>query len=840
MSGSQYRLNVKTPQRRQRRLQLMLASCISSLFVSMPASAQMPSEPPQPPRGLETLLPNTAKDLNAFTNPQAPPTPTLVIPSSKGNETLGMVPVSNQNITKITFQGNRRLVEAQLKNMISSREGQPFSAEKLRNDVRMLDSTGRYIGGVRVEEYDTAEGKVLKFSLFERANVEQVVYLGGRHMSRDDLEQNTGIKAGMPMNPAINQVACRRLEQAYQNKGRWFAHVELTEGARPEDTRVVFNITEGEVVKVKKVDIVGASFVSGTRLAIGSKIDTSDTFFGIFGSDYNPMQLEMDIGKILEYYRNYGFFDVKVRKNIKLDDDASGVFITIVVDEGPRYMVQNVEVQGNRKIDADILLSHNHLKQGDVFTNKDMQAGLYRMQDEYNRRGFVNTKIAPEFKHTTQPGIVTVVYKVDEGVGESRVGVIKTVGNTVTRDDVIRQQLRFFPGQILDGTKIRESERNLARLGIFNMANGGPRIFLEDAEGNSQYKDVIVQVEEDRTGSLNVGAAVGSDAGVNAQISLSERNFDILRFPTSWDDFSSGRAFRGGGQSFSIRAQPGNEFSNYMVNWTEPAFMNSDYSLSLSGYYFNRFYTEYHEQRIGGRIGVGKRLDDAWFFNVGFRAESIKVDRVPANAPADYKNVVGDNSLYAPRISFIRDTRDSFLRATEGNKFEAGLEYAFGSYNFPIATLEDSHYFTVYQRPDGSGRHVLVLHGVLGFSNDDMPVYERWFLGGARNLRGFAFRGAGPDINGYKVGGIFNMVGNVEYQVPLTAGDNLMAVAFCDFGTVESEVSLKDFRLSVGAGLRINVPMLSPAPIALDFGFPIMKAATDQTQIFSFTVAVSY
>ncbi|HMP18593.1 MAG TPA: BamA/TamA family outer membrane protein, partial [Gemmatales bacterium] len=99
---------------------------------------------------------------------------------------------------------------------------------------------------------------------------------------------------------------------------------------------------------------------------------------------------------------------------------------------------------------------------------------------------------------------------------------------------------------------------------------------------------------------------------------------------------------------------------------------------------------------------------------------------------------------------------------------------------------------------------------------------------------------AGPDVNGFKTGGIFNMVGNIEYQVPLTAGDNLMAVAFCDFGTVESDINIKDFRLSVGAGLRINVPMLSPAPIALDFGFPIMKADTDLTQVFSFTVAVSY
>ncbi len=742
---------------------------------------------------------------------------------------------------RLRFVGNRRLVEEQLKNQITSREGQPYLPEKIRNDVRMLDGSGRFIGGVRVDEYKTQEGIVLTFHVFERAVIDEVIYQGARHMSRDDLETGTGsLKKGMPMNPALNKVAAQKLEQAYQNKGYWFAEVHLAEGERQEDTRVVFQITEGPTVKVKKVDIIGANFVSASRLSIGSKMNTSDLLYGFFGSDFNPMELEQDMGKILDYYRAFGFFDVKVRKRVKMTPDMTGVEITVVVDEGPRYLVRDVKVVGNKKLENELLLAHNNLKQGEVFNTKDMQAGLVRMQDEYGKRGYYGTKIAPEFNYSTEPGLVTVVYKVDEGQGVSYASEIKVVGNSVTRDDVIRKELRFFPGQILDATKIRESERNLARLGIFKMETGGPRIYLEDSEVASPYKNVIVQVEEDRTGSLNVGAAVGSDAGVNGQIALNERNFDIFRIPTSWEDFTSGRAFRGGGQSFSIRAQPGSQFSNYSVSWTEPSLLNSDYSLSLSGYYFNRFYNEYHEQRIGGRIGIGKRLDDAWFFNVGFRGESIVVDNVPVTAPADYQNAVGGNSLYAPRISFIRDTRDSFLRATEGNKFEIGFEQAFGTYTFPIFTVEDSQYFTIYQRPDGSGRQVLALHGVAGFSNSNMPVYERWFLGGARNIRGFSFRGAGPDVAGYKVGGSFNFVGNVEYQVPLESSDKLMAVAFCDFGTVESDISIRDFRLSIGAGLRINVPQLSPAPIALDFGFPILMKDTDQRQVFQFTVAVSY
>lgn len=843
MPGSNTRrLKHNKPRQAHKKLKLGLAAVVGMFVLQNPTFAQFPTEPQPPASGISSLLPSKAKDINAFVNPQAPATPTLVIPSNTSTQGLGLQTESSQIITKIRFTGNRRIVEEQLKNQITSREGQPYTPEKVRNDVRMLDGTGRYIGGVKVDEYKTSEGIVLTFHCFERATIDEIVYQGARHMSRDDLELATGLKKGLPMNVAMNRVAAQKLEQMYQTKGYWFAQVHLAEGERPEDSKVVFQITEGPTVKVKKVDIIGASFVSSARLGIGSKMTTSDLLFGFFGSDFNPLELEQDIGKILEYYRAFGFFDVKVRKKTRMTEDMKGVEITIVVDEGPRYLVRDVKVIGNKKIDNEILLSHNNLKQGEVYNTRDMQAGLYRMQDEYGKRGYINTKVAPEFNYSTEPGLVTVVYKVDEGPGVTYTGEIKLVGNTVTRDDVIRKELKFYPGQILDSTRIRESERNLARLGIFKMdgSTGGPRIFMEDTEVPSPYKNVIVQVEEDRTGSLNVGAAVGSDAGINGQIALNERNFDIFRIPTSWDDFTSGRAFRGGGQSFSMRAQPGSQFSNYSVSWTEPSLMNSDYSLTLGGYYFNRFYSEYHEQRIGGRIGVGKRLDDAWYFNVGFRAESIGVDNVPITAPPAYQDVKGDNSLFAPRISFVRDTRDSFLRATEGNKFELGCEYAFGSYQFPIFTLEDSQYFTTYQRPDGSGRHVLALHGLLGISGSNTPVYERWFLGGARNVRGFAFRGAGPQVNGYFVGGSFNMVGNIEYQIPLEPSDKLLAVAFCDFGTVESDVSIRDLRLSVGAGLRINVPMLSPAPIALDFGFPLMMKDTDIRQVFQFTVAVSY
>src|SRR5207253_679771 len=178
------------------------------------------------------------------------------------------------------------------------------------------------------------------------------------------------------------------------------------------------------------------------------------------------------------------------------------------------------------------------------------------------------------------------------------------------------------------------------------------------------------------------------------------------------------------------------------------------------------------------------------------------------------------------------------MRATEGGMVEASAEYAFGDFNFPILNLEASRYFTVAKRPDGSGKQVVVLRSTLAWAGEDTPVYERFFGGGYRSLRGFAFRGVGPRDLGYATGGDLMFVNTVEYQLPLKANDNLYAVAFVDHGTVERNFGIHDYRVSAGFGLRITVPQLGPVPIALDFGFPIVHSSQDREQIFSFWIGL--
>jgi len=181
-----------------------------------------------------------------------------------------------------------------------------------------------------------------------------------------------------------------------------------------------------------------------------------------------------------------------------------------------------------------------------------------------------------------------------------------------------------------------------------------------------------------------------------------------------------------------------------------------------------------------------------------------------------------------------RDSRDSYLRPTEGSQIELGYEQVWGSFTYPLYSIEASKYFTTYQRPDGSGRQVLAMRTQAMFAGSDTPIYDRFYAGGFRSLRGFEFRGVGPMVDGLNVGGTFSWLNSIEYQVPVVASDKVFVVGFLDSGTVEPSVEIKDYRVTAGFGARIQVPMFGPVPIALDFGFPIVKAPEDRKQIFSF------
>jgi outer membrane protein insertion porin family len=512
------------------------------------------------------------------------------------------------------------------------------------------------------------------------------------------------------------------------------------------------------------------------------------------------------------------------------------VHLIFHIAEGPRYRVSQVQFNGGGgAIDPERVKSVTQLKPGDNYDKNVTTADVKNIKTLYGNTGrLVNPK---EEVYQTGPGEVAVQYTYQERP-PATVGEVIIIGNTVTRDNVIRRQVPLRPGQILTYPDLQVAEANLARLGIFEMdpeKGQRPTVSVVDPDGDNPIKNILVQVTEAPTGSFLLGVGVNSDAGISGSIVLNERNFDITRFPTSFDELLSGQAFRGAGQEFRLEAVPGNRFQRYTASFREPSLFDTQFSLGNSFYFYTRGFSEYNEQRLGGRTVLGRRIADTyWSANVSARLESVDVFDVPFYAPQSILEDSGTTWLAGVRGAAQYDSRDSFLRPSAGMQLEMGYEQVFGSYTYPLFSVEGSRYFTVYQRPDGSGKHVVALRSQAYFTNSEAPVYERFYAGGFRSLRGFSFRGVGPFEDGFNVGGQFSFLNSVEYQVPILASDKLFGVVFCDTGTVEPTIAINDYRVAAGFGFRIQVPMLGPVPIALDFGFPIVRGDGDQEQMFNF------
>lgn len=358
--------------------------------------------------------------------------------------------------------------------------------------------------------------------------------------------------------------------------------------------------------------------------------------------------------------------------------------------------------------------------------------------------------------------------------------------------------------------------------------------------------DLIIQGYPARTGRVMFGGAVNSSAGLTGQITVDERNFDISRWPTSFQDLFSGTAFRGAGQTFRLEAVPGSQFQRYTAQFADPNLLGYlPISMSVSGFYYDRRFNNWDEGRLGGKLSFGYRVTPDLSLSAGVTGQNVNISNASDPSLPQLAEVIGDNAMYSGLVSLIHDTRNSPLIPSEGHYMSASYEQAFGSFDYGKLEGEYRKYWTVRERADQSGKQILKFTTLVGFSGDDTPIYDNFFAGGYATLRGFRFRGASPSVpsvNGLvQVGGRFQWLNSLEYMFPLTADDAFRGVTFVDFGTVETDIAIheKNFRVAPGFGLRVAIPMLGPAPLAFDFAFPVMSAQYDDEQVFSFYMSAA-
>lgn len=791
----------------------------------------------------------------------------------------------DEPLADVRIEGNTTIPVSEIAPHIKSRPGRPVSQKMIKDDVDTLVRT-RWFATVEPLLRRNDDGPVLIFRVVERPIVRRVEYQGNKKIKTKVLEGITGLKKGSPYDVSANRECARRIEEHYHEKGFAFATVELTRGNEKDDREIVFQIHEGPKVHVDHIKFDGNQAFSDALLK--TKVHTKTRLFWLIGGKYDPSTIPDDIEAVKQYYHNLGYFDVKVEHRLAMSDDKSSITIHYQIDEGIQYQVRKVELTGNNVLSEDELRKGLHVRSGDFFNARKLGKDVEEMRGKYGALGRLFAKVDAVPIFAEEPGIVDLQYRIDEDrVWTVRRHTVHVVGDSShTKRSVVLNMARIHPGDLADPKKINQTKRRLEGSQLFDTQPGhGPRmevakieqpwgesplldivrgqnmeplespqnyIFNNSPQGDpfgntdigSMYEppswvDIDTYVEEARTGRLMFGVGVNSDAGIVGNIVLSESNFDILRPPTSWNDVVNGTAWRGAGQKFRIEALPGNRVSRYLVDWQDPYFLDTDYNLGVSGFYYNRFFQSWSEERVGGRVRVGRQITDHLGAAFALRLEDVTLYNAVFPRPAILEESLGNNFLSTAQFSLIHDTRDAAFLPGEGHYLEATYEQAFGQYTYPRAQANGMQYFTTYSRPDGGGRHILSLRGEVGWTGQDTPIFERFYAGGFQTFRGFAFRGVSPIDTGVRVGGTWMTLASAEYMFPITADENVRGVVFTDTGTVQNSVSLSDYRVSIGAGLRLTIPAMGPAPIALDWAIPVVKESFDQRRIFSFYVGIT-
>jgi len=765
------------------------------------------------------------------------------------------------------------LAEREARNAVRTLPGDIFEASVLQEDVRRLNRLGRF---GRVETYAALgdDGTVtIVFELEERDLVIDVQSVGNTKINDADIAAVVDVIPGTPIDRFQIDRSARRIEDLYRERGYYNARITIDEEELADSGIVIFRIREGERLKVTAIRFEGNRAFTARQLK--REIDTKEATIFRKGKLDDDI-VENDVGSLISFYRNRGYLDVRADRILQPAPNGREAILTYLIEEGPLYTLRSVrvDIEGDR---AEPILGQEQIaglisiKPGDVYSVRELDQSVQAVSTALGQMGYADARVDRVEKRDPDQPLVDLILIVTEGP-RSRVGEVIIQGNDLTRQEVVRRQVQVRPMRPLDTTAIQRTQRELTRLRIFNdrppvritPLDPGVEFYAEvwnegslpdesldpslTLDGTDRYRDVLIDVEETNTGEFNFGGAVSSDSGLVGRISLVQRNFDIRDTPDSPGEFFSGRAFRGGGQTFQLELLPGDRVETYSIGLTEPYLFESNYSGGVSLSYRNRDFDEYDEKRYGGRVNVGRRFGTRWTGGLSLRGESVELSDIDPSRPTDIFAVADQAWIYGLQASLERSTIDSIFRPTRGSRTRLSVEQVFGDFTF--TKIDARHTVFIPIREDYLGRPtVLSLSGQVGYipqGNDEVPTYERFYLGG-QSFRGFDFRTVSPkgirNDNGLPsddpVGGSWLLFGSAEIQQPIYE-DIFGIVFFVDMGTVTDDLAFDEWRVSAGMGMRLYIPQLSPAPLAFDFGFPLVKEDRDESRLFTFTVDLPF
>jgi outer membrane protein insertion porin family len=711
----------------------------------------------------------------------------------------------------VEYVGPPAISKERVLDNLATRLGQPYSERAAEADIRSLYATGG-VANVRIFAEPFADGVKVTVLLQGRPVIDEIVIEGAEQIRLKRVRRELGSKVGEVLTEERLEDDRQKILKLYQDRNYSDVDVQYRVEEIPgtNRVRVILQISEGPRLVVRRIEFIGNDSVLRRDIIKVMKTRPWNLLSFINRSGrLQPAQMEEDRAAIRTLYQNRGFADVEIT-DVQTQPLDKGVELIITIQEGIQYRVNTVKLEGVNVVPTDEIRTRLKMKDGSLFTPKGMGDDLKTLRDFYGTRGYVDMIAMPEIL-PAGPGAVDVTYRVDEGV-QSYVNLVNIQGNNRTKDRVIRRELAVKPGDVFDTTLVSVSRQRLENLNYFSRVETAPADTIVPGR-----KDLNVIVEEKRTGSFNFGAGFSTIDSLVGFAELSQSNFDLFNWPS----------FVGGGQRFRIRGQYGLERKDFVASLTEPWFLGYKLSMGVEAYYreANFLSNVYDQTNYGVAIQARKEIWRSLAARLEYRIEGIRIFNVDdANAGQVIQDSEGTSTKSAITGALVWDTRDSLYLTRKGELIELTGFIAGGALGGDVQdygiSLESAKYFLL------PWDIIFLVKGELSVVDSwgdggEVPIFDRLYLGGANNLRGFEYREVGPvDEFDNPIGG--SSLGYVTFEVTFPVIPRVRFAIFSDFGYVNPsayDFGTSNLNADIGFGVRLDLPI---GPLRFDYGYPII------------------
>ena len=729
----------------------------------------------------------------------------------------------------VQYTGPATLSKERILAQMRTKVGQPYSNEVVQEDIKALYKTG-YIRNVRIFAQPEGDGVKVIVAVQTRAIVHEIEITGAERVKPTRLRKEIKVKLNQAVDEQQLEEARQKIIEIYQARG--FTNVSVDFRIDPIDekrgtARVVFTVNEGAKGAVSQIRFEGNAHASQKvlRKQMKTRGKTLIHFMDKSGR-LDEVQLEQDLDKIREYYQDHGFIDVEIKDVRKERTEKGPMIITIVISEGPQYHVRNLTITGYQHTTEPKVRTLLKMKEGSVYSPKQLRDDAKAVADAYGSGGYVDLVITPEGT-PAGTGLIDVHYTIEESV-RSFVNRVNIQGNTRTKDKVIRREVLVAPGDVFNTVRVDTTKKRLENLGYFAKVETYP----EDTDIPGR-KDLTILVQEKRTGSLSFGGGFSTVDKLVGFVELTQGNFDLFNWPS----------FTGGGEKFRLRLQYGTERKDFLLTITEPYFLDRRLALTGQAFYTEANYlsADYDQRNYGFMLELRKPINAYMYGTLGYTLQNVEIFNVASSSPEFILTQSGTFTESKVFSSLVLDTRDNPLLSRRGQRitFSPAIAGGFlgGDTQIYGLDLEGSQYFHL---PKDT---ILLLNGEIATvsqwgSGSEVPIFERLFLGGSNNLRGFPFREVGPQQNGEPVGGQSMARATLEWTFPII--EKARGALFYDTGfvnTSEWSFGFNHMASDVGVGLRLDLPI---GPLRLDYGYPVMRDGYNGGGHFNFNVGYQF